>query len=91
VGVRIGCPGTVEKTWMDSTFRTHDTTSSRKERSSSKEGEMNVLNQIGCKPKEPDAKCLNCKRRVFSTLQVRTKNSKDKACIYIPISLQEKT
>jgi hypothetical protein len=45
---------------------------------------------LGCKPKEPDAKCLNCKR--FSLPNpVNVKNSKDKACIYVPKSLQVKT
>ena len=45
---------------------------------------------LGCKPKEPDAKCNNCKR-LFLPNAVNVKNSKDKACIYVPISLQVKT
>jgi hypothetical protein len=45
---------------------------------------------LGCKPKEPDAKCSNCKRRLLPN-PVNVKNSKDKACIYVPISLQVKT
>ena len=46
---------------------------------------MKILN---CLPREPDAKCNNCKRRGPNGVVV--KNSKDKACIYIPISLQVK-
>jgi hypothetical protein len=43
-----------------------------------------------CKPKVPDAKCNNCKRLSDSHINsVNVRNSKDKACIYIPISLQE--
>jgi hypothetical protein len=44
---------------------------------------------LGCQPKQPDAKCLNCKRN--KPFGVIVNNSKDKACIYIPISLQVKT
>jgi hypothetical protein len=51
---------------------------------------MNLLNIIGCLPKEPDSKCDNCKRREFTSMQVKVKNSKDKACIYMPISWQVK-
>ena len=44
-----------------------------------------------CIPEEPDAKCKNCKRMSDGHINsVNVKNSKDKACIYIPISLQEK-
>ena len=47
---------------------------------------------IGCLPKEPDAKCKNCKRNgLKDVIHVSCINSKDKACIYMPISLQEKT
>jgi hypothetical protein len=50
------------------------------------------MNILGCLPKEPDTKCLNCRRlKLHSTAYVVTKNSKDKACVYIPISLQVKT
>jgi hypothetical protein len=51
-------------------------------------GVVEFLNYLGCQPKEPDAKCMNCKRHKASGVVV--KNSKDKACIYIPISLQKK-
>ena len=46
---------------------------------------------IGCLPKEPDSKCHNCKRfGLNDVVYVSCVNSKDKACIYMPISLQEK-
>lgn len=53
-----------------------------------------------CIPVEPDSHCKNCKRwwdHVEQTLcptgqsSVRTTGSRDEACAYIPISLQEKT
>jgi hypothetical protein len=47
--------------------------------------------QLRCQPAKPDSKCMNCKRRVVHTqMYVNAKNSTDKACIYIPISLQDK-
>lgn len=51
------------------------------------------MNYIACLPKEPDAKCHNCKRFNWTKqkVYVNVKNSKDKACIYMPISLQVKT
>lgn len=48
------------------------------------------MNYIACLPKEPDAKCENCKRFKQASSYVNVKNSKDKACIYMPISLQVK-
>jgi hypothetical protein len=52
---------------------------------------MSVFKLIGCLPKEPDAKCQNCKRfGLKDVVHVSCVNSKDKACIYMPISLQEK-
>ena len=48
------------------------------------------MNYIACLPKEPDAKCNNCKRFTQANNYVNVKNSKDKACIYMPISLQVK-
>lgn len=49
-----------------------------------------IPNYITCVPSKPDAKCNNCKRRLTKTkTQVHVVNSKDKACIYIPISFQE--
>jgi len=53
---------------------------------------MNWLNgYLLCIPEEPDAKCKNCKRFSDGHINsVKLKNSKSKACIYIPISLQEK-
>jgi hypothetical protein len=53
---------------------------------------MNLLKLLGCLPKEPDAKCENCRRYgLLSHAHVVCQNSKDKACIYVPISLQVKT
>ena len=53
---------------------------------------MNLLKLLGCKPKEPDAKCENCRRYGLKDgAHVTCINSKDKACIYVPISLQVKT
>jgi hypothetical protein len=53
---------------------------------------MSFMKILGCIPKEPDAKCLNCKRNGLSkVIHVSCKNSTDKACIYMPISLQVKT
>lgn len=52
-----------------------------------------------CQPEEVDDKCKNCRRwwahpgqthSPFLQSYVSTKNSKDPACHYIPISLQEK-
>ena len=52
---------------------------------------MSVFKLIGCLPKEPDAKCANCKRNgLRDVIHVSCVNSKDKACIYMPISLQVK-
>lgn len=47
---------------------------------------------VSCLPKSADAKCENCKRYQVPNAQhfVNVKNSKDRACIYIPISLQGK-
>ena len=73
---------------MDSTFR-EDASSSTRE---GWEGKMSVFKLIGCLPKEPDAKCANCKRNgLRDVIHVSCVNSKDKACIYMPISLQVKT
>jgi hypothetical protein len=47
------------------------------------------MNYLGCQPKKPDSKCMNCKRH--KSFGVVVNNSKSKACIYMPISLQEKT
>ena len=53
---------------------------------------MNLLKLLGCLPKEPDAKCENCRRYGLNDgAHVFCKNSKDKACIYLPISIQVKT
>ncbi len=53
---------------------------------------MNLLMLLGCKPSYPDAKCANCKRPLSEhKTTVHVINSKDKACIYVPISLQVKT
>jgi hypothetical protein len=72
---------------MDSTLR-EDASSSTRE---TKGSEMSVFKLIGCLPKEPDAKCQNCKRfGLKDVIHVSCINSKDKACIYMPISLQEK-
>jgi hypothetical protein len=91
MGVRIGCPGTVEKAWMDSTFREDDSSSTRESRSSSQENQMSLIKLLGCLPKEPDSKCQNCRRYgLLSDSYVTCTNSKDRACIYIPISLQAK-
>ena len=77
---------------MDSTIREDDSSSTREGRNSFKESEMNLLKLLGCKPKEPDAKCENCRRYGLNDgAHVTCINSKDKACIYVPISLQEKT
>ena len=46
------------------------------------------MNYLGCQPQKPDAKCMNCKRHKDSGVVVV--NSKSKACVYMPISLQEK-
>lgn len=76
---------------MDSTIREDASTTTREDRSSFKESEMSVFKLIGCLPKEPDAKCQNCKRfGLKDVIHVSCVNSKDKACIYMPISLQEK-
>lgn len=54
-----------------------------------------LFNYILCKPEQVSAKCCNCKRLAFHPLQtkvgfsVNVKNSKSKACVYMPISLQE--
>jgi hypothetical protein len=47
---------------------------------------------VACLPNRPDAKCENCKRYQVANAQyfVNVKNSKDRACIYVPISLQVK-
>jgi len=48
-----------------------------------------------CKPANPITKCKNCKRWVDHPEQTRgngvvnVKDSKSKACFYIPISFQE--
>jgi hypothetical protein len=53
---------------------------------------MNLLKLLGCFPKEPDAKCNNCRRNGLTEhAYVICQNSKDKSCIYVPISLQVKT
>ena len=46
-----------------------------------------LFNYLKCAPTEPCAKCMNCKRRA-PVAPVNVKNSKSKACIYMPISLQ---
>jgi hypothetical protein len=46
------------------------------------------MNYLGCQPQKPDAKCMNCKRHKDSGVVVV--NSKSKACVYMPISLQER-
>ena len=51
-----------------------------------------------CSPEAPDNYCKNCKRWAAHpeqtwgerTPNVATTNSRDEACIYIPISLMEK-
>lgn len=51
-----------------------------------------------CKPQTPDVNCRNCRRwwewpeQTFGELQtfVLTVNSRDEACIYVPISFLEK-
>lgn len=49
-----------------------------------------IPNYLKCAPSHPDAKCKNCKRPISQNkTTVYVKNSKDKACIYIPISYQE--
>ena len=50
------------------------------------------MNYLACLPKKPDSKCDNCKRYQLTEAKyfVNVKNSKDKACIYMPISLQVK-
>jgi hypothetical protein len=54
-----------------------------------------LFEYIRCKPEQVCAKCCNCKRLSFHPLQtkggvvVNVKNSKSKACVYMPISLQE--
>ena len=76
---------------MDSTLRENASSTTREDRSATKESEMSVFKLIGCLPKEPDAKCQNCKRfGLKDVIHVSCVNSKDKACIYMPISLQEK-
>jgi len=53
---------------------------------------MNLIKLLGCLPKDPDAKCENCRRYgLMANNYVTCKNSKDKACIYVPKSLQVKT
>ena len=47
-----------------------------------------IFNYIECAPVEPCAKCMNCKRRA-PTARLVVQNSKSKACIYMPISLQK--
>jgi hypothetical protein len=75
----------VEKVWMDTAIRKDDSTTFS-------EGKVSMFKLIGCLPKEPDAKCKNCKRNgLKDVIHVSCINSKDKACIYMPISLQEKT
>jgi hypothetical protein len=48
---------------------------------------------VACLPNRPDDKCENCKRYQVANAQyfVNVKNSKDRACIYVPKSLQVKT
>lgn len=51
-----------------------------------------IPNYLHCLPSHPDAKCNNCKRpHSLNKTSVNLKNSKDKACIYIPISFQGTT
>jgi hypothetical protein len=53
---------------------------------------MSLIKLLGCLPKEPDSKCQNCRRYgLLSDSYVTCTNSKDRACIYVPISLQAKT
>jgi len=55
-----------------------------------------LFGYILCKPEQVCAKCCNCKRLAFHPLQtkggvtVNVQSSKSKACVYMPISLQEK-
>jgi hypothetical protein len=57
---------------------------------------LGLPNLLRCRPNQISAKCCNCKRWVDHAKQtgigvtVNVKNSKSKACLYIPISLQEK-
>lgn len=52
-----------------------------------------------CRPQEPDHNCRNCKRWADHpeqtwgprTASVATTGSRDEACMYVPISLLEKT
>lgn len=74
---------------MDSSIRKDDSTTTRE--SGSSENEMNLIKLLGCLPKDPDAKCENCRRYgLMANNYVTCKNSKDKACIYVPKSLQVK-
>jgi hypothetical protein len=55
---------------------------------------MHLLAEVlRCRPKEASGRCMNCKRWFGHTkkgMAVDVRNSKSKACVYIPISLQEK-
>jgi hypothetical protein len=41
MGIRIGCPSPLEKAWMDSSFREHDSSTTREIRYSAAEDKMN--------------------------------------------------
>lgn len=54
-----------------------------------------LTNLLLCRPNQISAKCCNCKRWVDQAKQhkglaVNVANSKSRACVYVPISLQEK-
>ena len=57
---------------------------------------VGLPNLLKCRPVEISGRCTNCKRWVDHPRQsgigiaVNVKNSKSKACLYMPISLQEK-
>ena len=56
---------------------------------------LGLPNLLLCRPNQISAKCCNCKRWVDQPKQskgvvVNVKNSKSRACVYVPLSLQEK-
>jgi len=56
-----------------------------------------LFGYILCKPEQISAKCCNCKRwadypkQPKGRVTVNVKNSKSKACHYMPVSLQEES
>ena len=56
---------------------------------------LGLPNLLLCRPNQISGRCTNCKRWVDQPKQgkgmvVNVKNSKSRACVYVPISLQEK-